>query len=159
LEQLGFKEFVKTKMCTVDQFMTKSNVGKYCNNPILVKGSCGNPSFFSSLYFENTSNQQIIRLFELIEEKNPTEKNIRIILGARSGKEKEELNDKYIDLYFNNQSEEIPYENINIILSNIEMEEVLIGPYYIKVFFPLNIEHSNKYVLDKILQMTNKLSL
>jgi hypothetical protein len=36
------------------------------------------------------------------------------------------------------------------------MEEVLIGPYYIKVFFPLNIESSNKYVLDKIFQMTNK---
>jgi hypothetical protein len=155
LKQMGISQFIKRESCTVKKFMTEPDVEKFCNNPSLVLGSCGNPSFFQSLYNENSSNYKIIELLNLINEKNDDEqKNIRIILGVRSHKEFLSYNNNNIDLYFN---EELPQsDDIDIVLNKINSDKDLIGPYYIKTYFPTNIEKSNKDVLDKILEMTNK---
>ena len=132
---------------------------KHCNNPTLVQGSCGDPSFFSNLNTLNGSNNSIISLLEKIKAKLERGKSIGIILGAT----KRFDSSCDINLYFNiceamNGVDPTPlcleYENFPKILHDIDTEP-LKDCYKIRSFFPLNTELDNCRVLDLILELTN----
>jgi hypothetical protein len=148
LKKMNVDGFIEKRTCTVHEFMTKDGVEKICNNPTLVKGSCGEPAFFNELYNETRNNAKIIELLNLIESKYEQDTNIKIILGSHE----QSVNTTSFELYFN---EITGYENINTVISKITNSS-LIKPYYIETYFPTNIQGTNKMVLDKILEMTKK---
>ena len=135
------------KSCTVDEFMTIDNPDKICNNPTLVRGSCSVPSFFNELDNENSNNDKIIELLNLIESKLPSGSTISIIVGATTESHSKPSN---IKLYFGDGG-----FNINEVLSEIRTK-TLQNQYEIKNYFPTNIKGTNKNVLDKIIQLTDQ---
>ena len=152
LFKININDF-ETITCSVDQFMNNDFDAKTkCHNRPLVRGSCGDPDFFNNLNNENSGNEQIIELLNIIKTKLEKGKSIAIILGATT------IFDSSCDinLYFNICTTQrcTEYKLFREILKDIN-ENPLKDVYKIASYFPLNTESSNRNVLDIILELTN----
>ena len=141
------------KHCTINEMMTsQENIDIICYPEDLNKviGSCGEPSFINQQKVENEHNDKIIELFNYIIKLLPENSTIGICVGAV---ESPIIDKNDINLNFNFNAD---YMNIETILDNIKTNNKLKKNYYIKKYFPTNQFGSNKEVLDKILELTNK---
>jgi hypothetical protein len=149
LVELLSSDFV-TKSCTVEEFMTLDDV-TVCNNPSLVRGSCGEPSFFDELNKINSDNENILQLLEFIDTKIEKGKSIYIVVGALLVFEQTGDYNFFI-------TPSIKFKDFNEVLKEIGSDGFKNdkSPYIIKGSFPLNIKDSNKTVLDKIIKMSEE---
>lgn len=150
LDKLGIS--IK-RSCSVEQFMTIKNPNLNCNNPTLVEGSCGEPSFFSQLENINPENDKIMELLELIETKLEAGKTIGIVVGAMYSDEFYSQGD--LTLFISPIATSSP---IDLIIEQLKSSE-LKSNYKINGYFPTNQMGDNQRVLDKIISLTDKYNI
>ena len=160
INRLCNTKFVYMHACDIDEFMRSDIDLSQCTNKELVRGSCGDPSFFNTVKGINTYNTEIIKILELIETKLEKDKTIAFIIGPVY--KFETYGD--INLYFNNCKNEFYKNGIPKCDKFREIPDIIVDisnnplqtEYKIKAFFPLNQTNTNKYVLDFIIYLTEK---
>ena len=145
---VGIEKIVAKKKCSENEFMTLDDPELICNNKTLVIGSCGYPAFFPNIHAINLNNDKIVEFLDLLMKTNTTEKKVNIILGSRNISEK-----KDICVTFDEDAQK--GKNIDLFIKELKCG-VLKTNYHLLSKFPLNTDGSNKLVLDKILEMTEK---
>jgi hypothetical protein len=133
------------KPCTVEEYMTLDNPGQICNNPTLVNGSCGYPSFFNNIHTINEDNEKIVEFLDLIKINNIDKKTVNITLGSRNIRPRSGINITF--------DESASGEEIDKYIKELK-ERKISETYHLSATFPLNTDGSNKLVLDKVLEMT-----
>ena len=146
IEIFNYLGIIIKKSCSVEEFMeTFYNPEERCNNPALVNGSCGHPSFWKNIHELNEHNEKIVEFLDLLMKRNISKKSVDIVLGSRNVP-----NSTNICVTFD---EGISGKNIDLFIKKLKCG-VLNSVYHLLNTFPLNTDGSNKLVLDKIHEMT-----
>ena len=147
--------------CNAGEFMTLENPNEQCNNPTLVTGSCGDPSFFGMLHDDNSRqsekiNELLVKLISKCEENkiNPT---ICFVLGILYGSPCPSYtrNDENI-IYILITNSDL-FDNIDEVIPSIDTMNLNVSKTMITIntTFPLNYEfEKDKLLLDYIIKLT-----
>jgi hypothetical protein len=152
LQQSGyFYEDYLCKKCSIDELMSRRH--NNCSNSKEVNGSCSWPSFRAAKSNDCIINQKLLNFFDLLMKKNTDNKELIIIVG--SWKIDSTRTDSItvmitpITTFLYNLDDNIKF------LTENSLQQI----YKIRTEFPLTIEPIDKIVLDKIIEMTEKIQV
>jgi hypothetical protein len=118
-----------------------------CTNPQLVKGSCGDPKFFSEDSISGNSTDKLADLFEKVSQ--TAVRNVTIIIGAIYEKEYETGTTDNIVIHI---SPATGFSSIDDAVTQIDKGNKTIK---VKALFPLNVNtEANKKTIDIIINMS-----
>ena len=157
IEKLGiFLETSTKRLCSTEEFMNTVTDRTQCKNNNLVKGSCGDPSFFNELTNANSDNDKLLQIFNIIQQKLEPGKTIVIVVGESLSSTLGGDVTIYIEKSgYSHYDGKVPTHEIDSIISRMSQRTVINGVYNIRGSFPTNhIGGNNKEVLDKIIELT-----